>query len=152
MPPPGKPPFDRSAPSWRNLPPQQFRLLRADRRQPQHQTTVSMLIVLLIARPAGGEKIFPRLPVAQRKAAAGCWVVLVSVSSQRSLSPFSRAASASRRYLLIVQAIQLMPVIDHQGRRFSAPAAAVELTCSGRFSVQRAQHRLLRWSIKRCPA
>ena len=110
-----------------------------------------MLIALLIARPAGGEKIFPRLPVAQRKQ-----LRLLGGVGQRQqpaiAEPFFARRLGSRRYLLIVQAIQLMPVIDHQAAAFRRPQQPLlELTLqSGRFSVQRAQHRLLR-RVQRCP-
>lgn len=101
---------------------QQLSLLRADRRQPQYQVARIMLIALLIAGPAGGEEILPRLPVAQRKQ-----LRLLGGIGQRqqpavAKPSFTRCVSR-RRYLLIAQASQLMPVINHQAAAFAAPSS-----------------------------
>ncbi len=124
---------------------QQLRLLRADRRQSQHQATCIMLIALLIARPAGGKEILPRLSVAQREQRR-----LLGGIGQRQqpavTEPFFPRRIGRRRYLLIRQTIQLMSVINHQATTFGRPQQPLlELTLQGRrFGVQRAQHRLLR--------
>jgi hypothetical protein len=103
-----------------------------------------MLIALLIARPAGGEEIFPRLPVAQRKQ-----LRLLGGIGQRQqpaiAEPSFTRRVGRRRYLLIAQAIQLMPVINHQAAAFCrSQQPLLELTLQrSRFGVQRAQRRLL---------
>lgn len=129
---------------------QQLSLLRADRRQPQYQVTRIMLIALLIAGPAGGEEILPRLPVAQRKQ-----LRLLGGIGQRqqpavAKPSFTRCVSR-RRYLLIAQASQLMPVINHQAAAFCrSQQSLLELTLQrSRFGVQCAQRRLLLGSQRR---
>ena len=117
---------------------------------PIYGTLVTSFIALLIAGPAGGEEILPRLPVAQRKQ-----LRLLGGIGQRqqpavAKPSFTRCVSR-RRYLLIAQASQLMPVINHQAAAFCrSQQSLLELTLQrSRFGVQCAQRRLLLGSQRR---